>query len=254
MSTKYTKPVIRIQHDQPSRGRWWLILLLLGVLGASAFGYYQGNDGSSLMGKFKSSPTQSLDSGQPRAGELEALKTKNNELISQLAKLERNKAIDETASVTTQQGLVAKEKQIKKLEEELSFYKSIVNPASGETGLTIHSFKLTQGKAPGTKQFHLVMTHIGGGGKDAKGTVVLRLQGMQDGAEKILEWWDIRADKGEQMPAFKFKYFQRIKGLINVPETFSPTNILVKVIPESTKLNSSQQSYTWTAVNKVVQL
>ncbi len=211
------------------------------------------------MGKMNNSQTNILPAKsfldaefdeETQNSELQPLKDENKELVIKLTKLERMAAIDKTASTNTQKGLVDKEQEIKTLEEELSFYKSIISPEKDETGLTIHSFDLTKGGTDDLKQFHLVLTQIASGGKEAKGTVIFRLQGKQDGADKLLEWWDIRPDSTQQMPSFKFKYFQRIKGVLKVPVGFVPDNILVKIIPEDTKLNSAQQSYTWDVVIK----
>lgn len=251
MSNQYKKPVIKIQHEKPPTKKGWLFLLFSVLLGVLAGGYYLGasNNGQLNILPAKVSLEDKQD-GNTQNSALQPLKDENKELIAQLAKLERMAAIDKTASVNTQKGLVEKENEIKTLKEELSFYKSIISPEQGETGLTIHSFDLAKGGAEDLKQFHLVLTQIAGGGKEAKGTVIFRLQGKLDGVDKLLEWWDIRSDNSQQMPSFKFKYFQRIKGALKVPKGFIPDNILVKVIPEDTKLNSAQQSYSWDAVFK----
>jgi len=97
-------------------------------------------------------------------------------------------------------------------------------------------------------RYRLVLTQVGGGSLEARGTVLLRIQGHLYGEQKELEWWDIRQDTSMPMPSFGFKYFQRMDGVIILPEGFVADNVLVKIIPESTRLNSSEQSYTWDAV------
>ncbi len=249
MSNQYQKPVIKIQHNESSANIWWILLLPV-LLGAIAGGYFLGVKSSDTLTFMPTNILAEDQSDNNNNSLLQPLKEENKKLLIQVAKLERMSAIDKTASVSTQQGLVEKENEIKKLEEELSFYKSIISPEEGETGLTIHSFNLTRGSAAGLKQFHLVLTQIAGGGKQAKGTIIFRLQGKQDGTDKLLEWWDIRSDNTQQMPSFKFKYFQRIKGILKIPAGFVPDNVLVKILPENTKLNSAQQSYTWNTVTK----
>lgn len=176
---------------------------------------------------------------------LTELQSQNVELTDKLARVEQSSAIDGTASQETLRNLADKEQEVKTLREELSFYKKIVSPEGFEEGLGIHSFSLDFGDNVNEHSYKLVLTQVGGGSLEARGTVLLRVQGTQDGYEKELEWWDIRPDGTMPMPSFGFKYFQRMDGKIILPDGFIARNVLVKIIPDSTRLKSSEQSYTW---------
>lgn len=241
---KYTKPQITLsRRDEPApvRAGVWAGLAMFSVLVSGAIGYLYAEQKQQR----KDAPAETNQATMEAM--LTDLKSQNSELISKLAIAEQSGAIDDTASKETLKNLAAKEQEVKTLNEELAFYKKIVSPEATEQGLGIHSFSLDFGDNINEHTYKLVITQMGGGSLEARGTVLLRVQGTLDGYEKVLEWWDIRPEASMGMPTFGFKYFQRMDGKIILPDGFLAQNVLVQIIPESTSLQSSQQSYTWDA-------
>ncbi len=242
---KYTKPQISVprkSEPSPMRSGVLSVLALFSVIVAGAVGYLYAEQRQQVSDQ----PAESERTAMQAM--LTELQEQNADLVSKLAKYEQSSAIDNTASKETLRSLADKEQEVKTLNEELSFYKKIVSPEGFEEGLGIHSFSLDYGENLNEHLFKLVLTQVGGGSLEARGTVLLRVQGTQDGYEKVLEWWDIRPDASLPMPSFGFKYFQRMDGKIILPEGFIAKVVLVKIIPDSTRLKSSEQSYTWDAV------
>ena len=237
------KPVVRIDRGQNVPKLWWLVIMLLPIVIIGwliyDFGTQQGGFQQAL----------NIDNSLEVEKYIRQLEKDNKLLVEELAKAQRNSVIDSTASQQIQLGLAAKENEIRELKEELSFYKSVVSPQGQEKGLNINSFSLQS--SPGNPQlvkFQLVLTQIGNNNRPAKGMVVIRLQGKEGDAQKTLEWWDIRSESNVGRPSFNFKYFERIEGDILVPSSFSAENILIKVLPESDRLSSIQQSYSWQTI------
>jgi len=242
---KYIKPQITIPtRDEPSLARSGVlsILALFSVILAGILGYLYAES------RHTQQTAPDVNHRIAMESELAKLRTQNSDLTSKLAFATTSGAIDDTASRVTQQSLADKEQELKTVHEELSFYKSILAPQGAETGLNIYSFIMEDTENLNENRYRLVLTQVGGGSLEARGTVLLRVQGYLYGDEKVLEWWDIRPENTMPMPSFGFKYFQRMDGVIIFPEGFVADNILVKIIPDSTRLKSSQQSYTWDAV------
>lgn len=242
---KYIKPQIAIPtREEPSatRSGVFAILALFSIILAGVFGYLFAESKQMLKDAPDVNRLISMES------ELVNLRTQNSELTSKLAFATTSGAIDDTASKVTQQSLADKEQELKTAREELSFYKSLLAPEGAAAGLNIYSFSIEDTENTNENRYRLVLTQVGGGSLEARGTVLLRVQGYLYGDEKVLEWWDIRPESTMPMPSFGFKYFQRMDGVIILPEGFVADNVLVKIIPDSTRLKSSQQSYTWDAV------
>jgi len=237
------KPVVRIDRGRNAPKLWWLVIMLLPIVIIGWLIY----DFGTQQGGFKQA--LNIDNSAEVEKYLRQLEKDNKLLVEELAKARRNSAIDSTASKEVQISLTAKENEIRELKEELSFYKSVVSPQGQEKGLNINSFSLQP--SPGNSQlvkFQLVLTQIGNNNKAAKGMVLVRLQGKEGEEPKTLEWWDIRSESNAGRPGFDFKYFQRLDEHILIPSNFTAENILIKVLPESEKLSSIQQSYSWQAI------
>ncbi|HID83194.1 MAG TPA: hypothetical protein EYH06_10300 [Chromatiales bacterium] len=239
------KPVIRIERGQSAPRLWWLVIMLLPILLIGWLVY----DFGTQQGGFQQALT--IDNKSEVEKYLRKLEKDNKLLVEELAKAQRNSDIDSTASREVQRTLTDKENEIKALKEELSFYKSIVSPQGKEKGLNINSFTLQSSPSnPQLVKFKLVLTQTGNNNKAAKGMVLIRLQGKEGDSLKTLEWWDIRAESNVGRPSFDFKYFQRLEDNMLIPANFKPENILIKVLPESKRLSSIQQSYSWQAMVK----
>jgi len=242
---QYIKPQIAIpKRVEPSTARSGVlaILALFSVIMAAVLGFLFANN----IPKEKQAPdVNRLISMESK---LNNLRAKNTELTNQLAFITTEINVENTAEKSNTQTLADKELELKTVREELSFYKSIISPEAGTTGLNIHSFSVENTENLNENRYRLVLTQVGGGSLEARGTVLLRVQGHLNGEQKVLEWWDLRQSNSMPMPSFGFKYFQRMEGVIILPEDFVADNVLVKIIPDSTRLKSSQQSYTWDAV------
>jgi len=242
---KYTKPQIsmpRKSEPSPVRSGVLWALALFSVIVAVAVGYLFAEQKQQISDQPANTERAAMQAMVTQ------LQDQNNELVTKLARFEQSDAIDSTTNKEMLKSLAEKEQEVKTLNEELSFYKKIVSPEGFDEGLGIDSFSMDYAENVNEYNYKLVLTQVGGGSLEARGTVLLRVQGTQDGFEKVLEWWDLRPDSSLPMPSFGFKYFQRMDGKIILPDGFIARVVLVKIIPDSTSLKSSEQSYTWDAV------
>lgn len=237
------KAVVVIERDwEPThKTNFWLFVtlaVLVLVLAGSAFlvYWYTSND-------------RGLVSAAPEVAELRQqvrfLSEENERLTLKVAKSERANAIDQEADSSLQQTIIEREDEIKKLKEDLSFYKSIVDPDSKQKGIAIREFKLTQAKKARQYRYRLVAAQSTSK-KAISGDVVIRIQGKEGEAVKTLSWKALSVGK-KASPKFRFQYFEKLEGILEVPEGFEPENILIKLVPSNGKLEAIQQSYSWEA-------
>lgn len=241
--SKKTVVVIDRDWERPHghKSNFWLLVVLaaLAILmaGAAYALYWYYSDAKPLSGD-----AENLAELRQQVG---FLQKENERLKLDLAKAERSVAIDKEAGGLLQETILQREEEIKKLEEELTFYKSIVDPENQQKGLSIRQFAL---EATGTERqykFRLVAAQSGGK-RSVSGKVVIRIQGRQEDAITTLSWREISAGKGGE-PKFRFQYFEKLDGVFQLPEDFKPEHILVKLNPQSSKLEASQQSFSWEA-------
>ncbi len=181
------------------------------------------------------------------------LREKNQALREQLAKAVRSSEIDSSAGKELMGTLALREKELLDLREELNFYKSMVESAKGDgpSTISIRSFSVVTTDADRIFHYKLVLARVDGKGKPVKGQVQLRLQGRKNGESATLEWQDLSS--GSEAPKFRFQFFQRLEGALEIPEGFEPEHILVKVMPSGKKQQSVQQSFSWNSVNEGIE-
>ncbi len=181
------------------------------------------------------------------------LREKNQALREQLAKAVRSSEIDSSAGKELMGTLALREKELLDLREELNFYKSMVESAKGDgpSTISIRSFSVVTTDADRIFHYKLVLARVDGKGKPVKGQVQLRLQGRKNGESATLEWRDLSS--GSEAPKFRFQFFQRLEGALEIPKGFEPEHILVKVMPSGKKQQSVQQSFSWNSVNEGIE-
>lgn len=243
------KAVVVIDRDweqqKGHKSNFWLLVTtaaLVIVLAGAAYAVY-----------WYSSNAKNIAAYSPEIAELhqqvDFLQKENEKLKLDLAKAQRSIAIDYEAGQMLQQTIMEREVELEKLNEELTFYKSIVDPDNQNKGVSLRRFSLNTGAKDGQYRFRLVVAQSGGK-KTTSGTVVIRIQGrLQDDVIKTLGWKDISVGKDSQ-PAFRFQYFEKLEGVFQLPEGFEPEHILIKLQPRNSKVEASQQSFSWEAALK----
>jgi len=121
--------------------------------------------------------------------------------------------------------LYQKERDLAEMKEQLYFYRRVIAPEDLQQGVAILSAHLEKPATDGRFPFELVLRQGARKDKMAKGSIRLRVAGTLDGAGRQLPMDDFY--EGERR--FAFKYFQRIKGRISLPEHFVPASVEVKV-------------------------
>ncbi len=239
------RPVIRIyREDEHSVWRWLgplaaVFVLLLGVVGYLFFAQTGAGKNTGEAARLRQA--------------ISDLRQENQTLREQLARAVRSSEIDSSAGKELVTTLALREKELLDLREELNFYKSMVESDSkdGPSTISIRSFLVAPTDAERSFHYKLVLARVDGKGKPVKGQVQLRLQGRKNGESATLEWRDLSSES--ELPKFRFQFFQRLEGALEIPEGFEPEHILVKIKPNGKKQQSVQQSFSWNSVNEGIE-
>jgi hypothetical protein len=145
--------------------------------------------------------------------------SERNNLRDRVAILERSSQVDRQAAQHVREELGALQEELQAAREEIKFYRGIVSPAEGKQGLRIHNFTLSPGLQAGEYQYDLVLTQLQRNDKYAKGTVTWKITGKQDDEVSELQLAGVTQAETKNL-AFRFRYFQHLTGVINLPENF----------------------------------
>jgi hypothetical protein len=177
--------------------------------------------------------------------EIEELRARVEELSQRNTLLERADRIDRESINHLRQTIEQREARVRELEEELAFYRNLVSPSDTEPSMNVRGFSVTP--AAGSERrfrYELILTQVNGGDRYVKGRVDLTLSGSNASGEASLAGGDFLVE-GESATNFRFKYFQTLGGIIELPESFSPARLRLKVLPSGGRLDAVEEQFTW---------
>ncbi len=132
-----------------------------------------------------------------------------------------------------------KDQQIKELEEHLYFYRTVIAPEDEEKALSIFSVNLQWAAERRVYPIEVVLRNH----RSKKGTVKGGIKVLVEGAVEPQGAMLVRDDLLEGEIKFSFKYFQRLKGTLRLPGSFSPNQL--SVVVKADKVKGVKETYAW---------
>ena len=175
--------------------------------------------------------------------QIEDLKLQYTESQRQAVMLERNSTIDGGASDQLKISLAEAQTESLELKKELAFYKSIITPGDTKRSLMIQTIQL-KADASGAYQYKIMVSQRGRNDRFARGNIEVTLGGSEAGQAKIIKLSEVSKEAKKPI-RFGFKYFQKFDGTINLPATFQPEYMRVKVKPKSSKIDPIDEQFAW---------
>lgn len=166
-------------------------------------------------------------------------------LKQEVALLETHRDIDQEAYKEVEGSLAALQVKIQEQRDAIAFYRGIVSPADGKSGLRVQDLKLTRGKAEREFNLRLVLVQAKQHDRKVSGDVNLSVQGSQDGIEKVYVFTQLIPPEADKSWAFSFRYFQDFDRQLILPDGFTPERIRVEVRSKTRSIDSIEESYAW---------
>lgn len=171
-----------------------------------------------------------------------------DDLRRQIALLETSREIDRETYAQVEQNLGQLQERIQAQEEELAFYRGIVSPQDGLSGLRVQEFEVVPGEAERRYLMRLVLVQAIVHNRPVRGTARVQLMGMQDGIELELDLGQLAADEGGAELAYGFRYFQGFERELLLPEGFEPVRFDLEILPSEPRGEPVRRSFAWAAV------
>ena len=168
-------------------------------------------------------------------------------LKQEIALLETHREIDRKAYEVVETNLADLERKIQEQSDAIAFYRGIVSPKDGGTGLRVQDLKLTQGKDDRHYSVRLVLVQVMQHDRSVKGRVAFSVEGAQNGVATTYELEQLLPEEGSAGWPFAFRYFQEFDRELVLPEGFTPQKINIEVISNTKSIASVEQSFDWLA-------
>jgi len=214
-----------------------LLLGLVAVVGYLVFEYGRIKGGYDIV-----------DAAQERLqyeDRIEGLEDVIVELEQQVALLETHREIDREAYKEVETSLTALQAKIQEQRDAIAFYRGIVSPSDGKSGLRVQDLRLTRGKEERQFTLRLVLVQAMQHDRKVSGDVSLSVVGNQDGVETSYDFNQLIPPEADTGWAFSFRYFQDFDRQLVLPDGFTPERIRVEVRSRTRSISSIEESFAW---------
>ena len=174
------------------------------------------------------------------------LKIENDDLTKKLnilgVELEVARLTEKFTNQEIQQGL----QRENLLRTDLGFYQQVMAPELKPKGFVIDAFILESSLSAGHFRFELVMMQQEKIKNIINGKIAVTIVGSENGRPKTFALHELM-DKKVKPLTFNFKYFQVIKGKLQLPENFEPEKILIHadIYQFKRKRGDLDKSFDW---------
>lgn len=167
------------------------------------------------------------------------------ELKQEVVLLETHREIDREAYKEVETSLTALQAKIQEQRNAIAFYRGIVSPTDGNSGLRVQDLKLTRGKTEREFNVRLVLVQAMKHDRKVSGNVHLTVQGMENGVDTTYAYTQLLPEQAEKVWAFSFRYFQDFDRQLVLPDGFIPESIRVEVRSRTRSIASIEENFAW---------
>ncbi len=227
-----------VKSHEPNRLRL-AIALLVTLLVVAAWGLFEW--GRKAAGYDRVTAARVRGELNDRITELE---TDNDGLRHELALLRTSDRVDQEAYSQVSVELDDLQSQIAELNEELAFYRGIMSPSDGRSGLQIKAVQINP--VAEDRSFNLRLILVQAGRHDARvtGGVEVTIVGESDETPDAIRI-DLAALTSDAAKLrYSFRYFQILERDISLPEGFEPSSVDVS-LTGGRKSDSVSASFPW---------
>jgi hypothetical protein len=237
MAVSFGKLVVR--SYAPKRRAVLLTLLVLLVLftlyGAFELGRYDAH--------FR--VIDSVRGALATSARIRRLEAENAQQRTELEAAEVARRVDREGYKQVERSLGDMQSQIARLNQDLSFYRGLVQPDS-IVSVKVQQMQILPQAAAG--QFHLkfVLMQAGKPSGTVAGNFTINIDGLLQGKPITLDF-DRVVPNGRASLAYSFKYFQDYEVPLQLPAGFEPTRVGVEIHTGKDASHGFRQAFVWKA-------
>ena len=166
-------------------------------------------------------------------------------LKQEVALLETNIDVDRESYKEVEANLALLQGKIQEQRDAIAFYRGIVSPSDGNSGLRVQDLKLTRGKAEREFNVRLVLVQAMKHDRKVSGDVNLIIVGDENGVETTYAFEQLVPQEADKAWAYSFRYFQDFDRQLVLPDGFTPERITVEVRSRTRSISSIEESFVW---------
>lgn len=169
-------------------------------------------------------------------------------LRSQLVDAELARAVDQQATESLRETIATLRQEIAELRDEAGLYRNMLDPGNAGQGLRIADFELSATRDAGRYRYHVLLTRVDPVGEVARGRVAIDVSGISAGGRQsrpVALALDELAELEEYPIPFRFRYFQGVSGVLELPSDFEPEAVRVRLLASEGRSEVLRKEFAW---------
>ena len=178
---------------------------------------------------------------------IRSLEAENAKQRGQLEAAEVARRVDQEGYKQVNKNLGDMQSQIARLNQDLSFYRGLVQPDS-VIHVKVQQMQIVPETVAGQYRLKFVLMQTGKPDKEVAGSAAITIDGLQQGKPSSLAFAQVAPSRRVSL-AYSFKYFQDYEELIQLPQGFEPTRVGVEIHSGKDRdiSHSFRQAFVWKA-------
>jgi hypothetical protein len=176
---------------------------------------------------------------------LRALEAENAAQRTQLEAAEVSRRVDREGYKQVERSLGDMQSQIARLNQDLSFYRGLVQPDSS-VGIKVQQMQIVPDANAGQFKLKFILMQVGKQKSSVTGTLAVKVEGLQDGKPLSLSLSELGADTHSSL-SFLFRYFQDFEQRLQLPAGFEPTQVRIEIHSGRDTTHGFHQAFVWKA-------
>src|SRR5271163_752781 len=179
---------------------------------------------------------------------IRSLEAENGNQRRQLEAAETARRVDREGYAQVERSLGDMQSQIARLNQDLSFYRGLVQPES-LIHVKVQQMQIIPDTIAGQYHLKFVLMQTGKRDKELKevaGNAAISIDGLLQGKPLSLTFAQVSPNHRVSL-AYSFKYFQEYNEAIELPRGFEPTRLGVEIHSVKDSSHSARQAFVWKA-------
>ncbi len=173
------------------------------------------------------------------------LETENARQRTQLDAADVARRVDREGYKQVERSLGDMQSQIARLNQDLSFYRGLVQPDSS-VGVKVQQMQIVPESVAGQFRLKFILMQVGKPKNSVTGSVAVTVDGLQGGKPLSLGLGQVGADSHAGR-AYTFRYFQDFDELVRLPAGFEPTRVGTEIHSGRDTTHGFRQAFVWKA-------
>jgi hypothetical protein len=175
---------------------------------------------------------------------IRALEADNARQRTQLEAADVARRVDREGYKQVERSLGDMQSQIARLNQDLSFYRGLVQPDS-LVHVKVQQMQIVP-DAPGQYRLKFVLMQTGKPDHEVTGSAAIVVDGLQQGKPQSLSFVEVSPHHRVTL-AYSFRYFEDYDELVQLPQGFEPTRVGVQIHSGRDMNHAFRQAFVWKA-------